>query len=84
LLVLWEDAIRSRGSSATNCGGASRFCTRPRSHAGRATQGRYPVDDRKVFSGILFVLHTGIRREWLPAELGFGSGMTCWQRLRDW
>ena len=20
----------------------------------------------------------------LPQELGFGSGMTCWRRLRDW
>ncbi|GHE01608.1 hypothetical protein GCM10010339_21680 [Streptomyces alanosinicus] len=20
----------------------------------------------------------------LPAEMGFGSGMTCWRRLRDW
>jgi transposase len=46
--------------------------------------GRYPVDDRKVLCGILFVLHTGIRWEWLPAELGFGSGMTRWRRLRDW
>lgn len=34
--------------------------------------------------GILFVLHTGIQWEWLPQELGFGSGMTCWRRLRDW
>jgi transposase len=33
---------------------------------------------------ILFVLHTGIRWEWLPAEPGYGSGMTCWRRLRDW
>jgi transposase len=27
--------------------------------------------------GILFVLHTGIQWEYLPQELGFGSGMTC-------
>ena len=20
----------------------------------------------------------------MPKELGFGSGMTCWRRLRDW
>ena len=20
----------------------------------------------------------------MPQELGFGSGMTCWRRLRDW
>ena len=35
---------------------------------------------RKVLRGILFVLYTGIRREFLPQELGFGSGMTCWRR----
>jgi hypothetical protein len=23
-------------------------------------------------------------RALLPQELGFGSGMTCWRRLRDW
>ena len=34
--------------------------------------------------GILFVLHTGIPWEFLPQELGSGSGMTCWRRLRDW
>jgi transposase len=32
----------------------------------------------------LFVLHTRIPWEFLPQELGFGSGMTCWRRLRDW
>jgi len=37
-----------------------------------------------VLCGILFVLYTGIRWEFLPQELGFGSGMTCWRRLRDW
>jgi len=45
--------------------------------------GRKRLDDRKVMCGILFVLYTGIRWE-LPQELGFGSGMTCWRRLRDW
>ena len=30
------------------------------------------------------MLHTGLPWEWLPQELGFGSGMTCWRRLRDW
>jgi transposase len=33
---------------------------------------------------VLFGLYTGIRWEFLPQEMGFGSGMTCWQRLRDW
>ena len=46
--------------------------------------GRKRLDNRKVLSGILFVLYTGIPREFLPQELGFGSGMTCWRRLRDW
>ncbi|MHA6797408.1 IS5 family transposase (plasmid) [Pseudonocardia bannensis] len=46
--------------------------------------GRKPIDDRKALCGILFVLHTGLPWEFLPQELGFGSGMTCWRRLRDW
>src|SRR5689334_25416270 len=46
--------------------------------------GRRPLEDRQVFCGILFVLYTGIPWEFLPQELGFGSGMTCWRRLRDW
>lgn len=46
--------------------------------------GRKPLDDRAVLSGILFVLHTGIAWEHLPQQLGFGSGMTCWRRLRAW
>ncbi|MGW2306398.1 IS5 family transposase [Streptomyces sp. NPDC001809] len=46
--------------------------------------GRKPVPDRQVLCGILFVLHTGVQWEHLPQELGFGSGMTCWRRLRDW
>ena len=33
--------------------------------------------------GILFVLH-GIWWKFLPSDPGFGSGMTCWRRLRDW
>ena len=46
--------------------------------------GRKPFDNRKTLIGILFVLRTGIRWEDLPQELGCGSGMTCWRRLRDW
>src|SRR6476469_520670 len=46
--------------------------------------GRKPVDDRKALTGILFVLKTGIPWEDLPQEMGCGSGMTCWRRLRDW
>jgi transposase len=46
--------------------------------------GRPRLDDRKALCGILFVLYTAIPWEFLPQELGFGSGMTCWRRLRDW
>ncbi len=30
------------------------------------------------------MLYTGIGWEDLPQELGFGSGMTCWRRLKRW
>ena len=30
------------------------------------------------------MLVTGVGWEHLPRELGYGSGMTCWRRLRDW
>jgi transposase len=46
--------------------------------------GRPRVDDRAALTGILFVLKTGIQWEELPKEMGCGSGMTCWRRLRDW
>jgi transposase len=46
--------------------------------------GRKPLDNRKALTGILFVLKTGIAWEDLPQELGCGSGMSCWRRLRDW
>ena len=46
--------------------------------------GRPRVPDRAALTGILFVLKTGIAWEDLPAELGCGSGVTCWRRLRDW
>jgi transposase len=46
--------------------------------------GRKRISDRQVLCGILFVLHTGIQWEFLPQELGFGSGMTCWRRLQEW
>src|SRR5215471_7001541 len=38
--------------------------------------GRRRLDDRK--------LQTGISWEYLPQEMGCGSGMTCWRRLREW
>jgi transposase len=46
--------------------------------------GRKPISHRQALTGILFVLKTGIPWEDLPQEMGCGSGMTCWRRLRDW
>ena len=46
--------------------------------------GRKPVSDRDALTGILFVLKTGIGWEYLPQEMGCGSGMTCWRRLELW
>ncbi|MEV0254684.1 IS5 family transposase [Streptomyces sp. NPDC050732] len=50
----------------------------------KKVEGRPRVPDRQALCGILFVLHTGIQWEYLPQELGFGSGMTCWRRLPAW
>jgi transposase len=46
--------------------------------------GRPRVNDRAALTGILFVLKTGIPWEMLPKEMGCGSGMTCWRRLKEW
>lgn len=46
--------------------------------------GRPRVPDRAALTGILFVLKSGIPWEMLPQEMGCGSGMTCWRRLKEW
>ena len=46
--------------------------------------GRPRLSDRAALTGIVFVLKTGLPWEYLPAEMGCGSGMSCWRRLRDW
>src|SRR4051812_27467028 len=49
-----------------------------------ASGGKRRVDDRRALEGILHVLSHGIAWYDLPPNLGYGSGMTCWRRLRDW
>ena len=46
--------------------------------------GRPRVDDRACLTGIVYVLRTGMPWRFIPQELGCGSGVTCWRRLRDW
>src|SRR3982751_1360870 len=46
--------------------------------------GRKPLDYRKILTGILFVLKTGVAWDDLPAELGWGCGKTCRHYLQLW
>jgi transposase len=46
--------------------------------------GRKPIDYRKVLTGILFVLKTGMAWDDLPADLGCGCGKTCRHYLQVW
>ena len=46
--------------------------------------GRKPLDYRKILTGILFVLKTGIAWADLPAELGCGCGKTCRESPKRW
>jgi transposase len=46
--------------------------------------GRPQVSDRACLTGIIFVLKSGVTWNMLPLEMGCGSGVTCWRRLRDW
>jgi transposase len=46
--------------------------------------GRPRISDRAALTGIIFVLKSGIPWEMLPQEMGCGSGVTCWRRVRDW
>jgi transposase len=46
--------------------------------------GRPRIDDRDALEGIAYVLSTGIGWAKLPGQLGYGSGWTCWRRMRTW
>ena len=54
--------------------------TPPRRYGGRPR-----IDDRAALVGIVDQLRSGIPWRLLPtAQLGCGSPVTCWRRLRDW
>jgi len=54
--------------------------TPPRRYGGRPR-----VDDRAALAGIVYQLRSGIPWRLLPTrQLGCGSAITCWRRLRDW
>src|SRR5262245_32819621 len=65
------------------CGSASNRCCRRRRRAASVSPGAR-LDYRKILTGILFVLKTGIAWDDLPAELGCGCGKTCRRYLRRW
>ena len=47
--------------------------------------GRPRIDDRAALVGIVYQLRTGVPWRLLPtSQLGCGSPITCWRRLRDW
>ena len=46
--------------------------------------GRPRVTNRQAFTGVVFVLKTGIPWQSLPLEMGCGSGSTCWRRFSEW
>jgi transposase len=57
---------------------------RPCPPAVNGRTGRPRVENRAALEGILYVLTTGVTLRSLPPELGCGSAVTCWRRLRDW
>jgi transposase len=46
--------------------------------------GRKPAEARRVMTGIIFVLKTGVPWKSLPATSDFPSGHTCRRRLIEW
>jgi transposase len=50
----------------------------------RQYAGRKPSDPRRVLTGIIFALRTGVPWEHLPATSEWPSGFTCLRFLRKW
>ncbi len=45
---------------------------------------RLALANRACLAGIVFVPLGGIPWGMPPQEMSYGSGMTCWRRLREW
>jgi transposase len=58
----------------------------PKQRRNRQVQfaGRKPSEPRRIVTGILFVLKTGVPWHALPATSDFPSGYTCRRKLRQW
>lgn len=54
----------------------------PKKRRRKRHAGRLPLCNRRVLTGIVFVLRSGIPWEMPPKEMGCGSGMTCWRRVQ--
>ncbi|SDD60795.1 FCD domain-containing protein [Paraburkholderia lycopersici] len=50
----------------------------------RQYPGRKPTPDRFALLGIIYVLGNRISWNHLPADLGCGSGVSCWRRMKNW
>ncbi|RSS90417.1 transposase [Streptomyces sp. WAC05292] len=46
--------------------------------------GRLPADGRAALRGSVYVLRKNVSWRYVPAERTGCSGVTAWQRLRDW
>lgn len=46
--------------------------------------GRPPIPPRQALIGIIFILRTGMAWNFLPREMGCGSGVSCWRRFQQW
>jgi transposase len=87
LLALVSGMIRCHDPHRRHPGPRRAVASHPATATDPTTPLRRPprVDDRAALAGIVYQLRSGIPWRLLPtAQLGCGSAITCWRRLRDW